>query len=318
MSRTGPLFVPALGSLAAFWPRREKFQAQAILRISRVVTDLERAEAFYRDALTFRTVRRQRSDRPMLAALGCADYGAEEVVMRLASQEIALVRFDVKGRPYPSGSRTNDLWFQHLALVVNDMDAAYSHLSSQASWRAISEGGPQSLPPANGAVRAFKFRDPDGHPLDLIWYPPGEGRAVWKRQAGPVFLGIDHSALSIASTSQSLRFYGALGFKIAGRSLNCGSAQSHLDKLSAARVCVTSLRPAQASSPGLELLDYRRSGRTARGIRLNDVATDWVTLAVASLRRRDSRRAVRDPDGHRLVLVEQGVGAAEGGEAAQT
>ena len=53
------------------------------------------------------------------------------------------------------------------------------NLSAAAGWRPISEGGPQLLPPSNGAVRAFKFRDPDGHPLELIWFPPGQGRAVW-------------------------------------------------------------------------------------------------------------------------------------------
>jgi catechol 2,3-dioxygenase-like lactoylglutathione lyase family enzyme len=298
------LFLAATALLAACWPHRRKVQAQRILRVSRVVADLERAEVFYRDALTFRTVRRGRSDDAILASLGFAGGAAEEVVMRLGAQEIALVRFDAKGRPYPSGSRTYDLWFQHLAVVVNDIDAAFSHLSSQPGWRPISEGGPQSLPPANGAVRAFKFRDPDGHPLELIRFPPGEGRAIWRQGgAAQTFLGIDHSALSVSSTPRSLRFYRTLGFRIAERSLNRGTAQARLDGLSDARVRVTGLRPALASGPGLELLDYRRAGRTA-AVRLNDAATDWVTLGVASSRRRVCH-AVRDPDGHRLVLIDQ-------------
>ncbi len=289
--------------------RRRQFQAECILRVSRVVSDLDRAEALYRDGLGFHAMTRGRSDTATLAALGWDDADAEEVVMRLGAQDIALVRFARQGRPYPRDSRSDDLWFQHLAIVVNDMDVAYAHLSSHAGWRPISEGGPQLLPPSNGAVRAFKFRDPDGHPLELIWFPPGQRRAVWHdgTSAAP-FLGIDHSALSVASTSRSLAFYRALGLRVSARSVNRGPAQERLDGLPSARVRVTSLRPVSASSPGLELLGYRPSGRAAGMVFPNDLVTDWVTLAVRPSSG-DSSFAVQDPDGHRLVLVHQGAGA---------
>ena len=242
--------------------RHRQFQAERILRVSRVVSDLDRAEAFYRDGLQFYTMTRGHSD---VAALGCADADAEEVVMRLGAQDIALVRFATQGRPYPRDSRSDDLWFQHLAIVVNDMDLAYAHLSSHAGWRPISEGGPQLLPPCNGAVRAFKFRDPDGHPLELIWFPPGQSRSEWHKSASNApFLGIDHTALSVASTSRSLAFYRALGLRVTERSLNRGPAQESLDGLPSARVRVTALRAITATSPGLELLGYRPSGRARR------------------------------------------------------
>jgi catechol 2,3-dioxygenase-like lactoylglutathione lyase family enzyme len=289
--------------------RRRQFQAERILRVSRVVSDLDRAEAFYRDGLQFYTMRRGHSDMAALAALGCADAHAEEVVMRLGAQDIALVRFATQGRPYPRESRSNDLWFQHLAIVVNDMDLAYAHLSSHAGWRPISEGGPQLLPPCNGGVRAFKFRDPDGHPLELIWFPPGKSRSEWhKRASNAPFLGIDHTALSVASTSRSLAFYRALGLRVTERSLNRGPAQERLDGLPSARVRVTGLRPITATSPGLELLGYRPSGRAAGRVFPNDVMTDWITLAVRPSSGHSSC-AIQDPDGHRLVLVDQGVGA---------
>jgi catechol 2,3-dioxygenase-like lactoylglutathione lyase family enzyme len=215
--------------LAAGMPRRRQSQAERILRVSRVVSDLDRAEAFYRDGLGFRVIARGRSDQGALAALGIGD-GAEEVVMRLGAQDIALVRFARQGRPYPRDSRSDDLWFQHLAIVVNDMDVAYAHLSSHAGWRPISEGGPQLLPPSNGAVRAFKFRDPDGHPLELIWFPRAQGRTVWHQKvSAALFLGIDHSALSVSSTSRSLAFYRALGLRVSERSVNRGPAQERLD-----------------------------------------------------------------------------------------
>ena len=129
------------------------------------------------------------------------------------------------------------------------MDLAYAHLSSHGGWRPISEGGPQLLPPSNGAVRAFKFRDPDGHPLELIWFPPGQGRAVWHQKvSAALFLGIDHSALSVASTPRSLAFYRALGLRVSERSVNWGPAQERLDGVPGARVRVTSLRPVSAAS----------------------------------------------------------------------
>ena len=288
---------------------RRQFQAERILRVSRVVSDLDNAEAFYRDGLQFHTVTRGRSDMATLAALGWADAGAEEVVMRLGAQDIALVRFAAQGRPYPQDSRSDDLWFQHLAIVVDDMDAAYAHLSLSTVCRPISDGGPQLLPPSNGAVRAFKFRDPDGHPLELIWFPPGQGRAVWHNgQSAAPFLGIDHSALSVASTSRSLAFYRALGLRVSGRSVNRGPAQERLDSVPGARVRVTGLRPISAASPGLELLAYRPSGRAAGMVFPNDLVTDWITLAVRPSPGASSC-ALQDPDGHRLVLVDRGAGA---------
>jgi catechol 2,3-dioxygenase-like lactoylglutathione lyase family enzyme len=295
--------------LAASTSRRRRLQAHRIVRISRVVADLDRAEAFYRDSLGFRVVARGWSDKATLAALGHGDGDALEVVMRLGAQDIALVHFSAQGRPYPLDSRSDDLWFQHLAIVVNDMDAAYAHLSSHTGWRPISEGGPQTLPPSNGSVWAFKFRDPDGHPLELIWFPPGQGRPVWHGDAshGP-FLGIDHCALSIASTPRSLRFYRGLGLRVSARSLNHGPAQIRLDAVADVRVRVTGLRPASATGPGLELLSYQPPGRPAGMIFPNDVAADWVTLAV-NLSPGASPRAVQDPDGHRLVLVDQGASA---------
>jgi catechol 2,3-dioxygenase-like lactoylglutathione lyase family enzyme len=298
-----PLAAVAVLLAARDW-RRRRSHSRRILRITRVVSDLDRAEAFYRDALGFSAVARGRAT---LAALGLDDEGAREVVMRLGAEIIALVRPATLGRPYPPDSRSNDLWFQHLAIVVSDMDAAYAHLAACPDWRAISEG-PQLLPPSDGAVRAFKFRDPDGHPLELIWFPPGQGRAVWQQDAsGALFLGIDHSALSIASTWRSLGFYRALGWRVSDQTLNRGPAQDRLDGLAGVRVRVTGLRPASASGPGLELLAYRPPGRPAGITCPNDVATDWVTVAV-SPPRGDASRVVRDPDGHLLLLGDQRAG----------
>lgn len=296
------LAVASLLALRAALRRRAPAGAVRVVRVSRVVADLDRAEAFYRDALGFRIVGRGPSDPAALAALGLPGTVAEEAVMRLGGDEVALVRLVPPGRPYPAGSRSDDLWFQHLAVVVADMDAAHARVLAQGRAQPVSQGGPQTLPPADGRVRAWKFRDPDGHPLELLWFPPGGGRAVWRgHPLGAVFLGIDHSALAISSGARSLRFYRRLGFNVAARSRNAGPAQSRLDGLPSARLRVFSLRPASPDGPGLELLAYQPPGRSAAGVYPGDVAADWTTVAGPRVTGAPPR-CVRDPDGHLLLL----------------
>lgn len=152
-------------------------------------------------------------------------------------------------------------------------------------------------------MRAWKFRDPDGHPLELLWFPPGGGRAVWRQYpAGSVFLGIGHSALAVSGAARSLRFCRGLGFKVAGRSRNAGPARSRLDGLPGSRLRVLSLRPEAADGPGLELLAYRPPGRPATDIRPGDTAADWTTVEMPGLSGAGPR-CVRDPDGHLLLLT---------------
>lgn len=295
-------------------PRHRWVQSESILKISRIVADAARSETFYCNALGFRTVSRSALDPGVETALGLTGRHALEVSLRLGADELALVQLDAPGRPYPADSRSDDLWFQHLAIVVGDMDAAHAHLRAQGAYRPISADGPQDLPPNAGGVRAFKFRDPDGHPLELLWLPPGAGRSIWHRRraaeggAGP-FLGIDHSGVAVSSTRRSLAFYRALGLHVTSRSLQSGTAQSRLDGLGAAQVRVTGLRPASADGPGIELLAYRPPGRALENPAIADLATDWITIEAltagdggGSLSR---TRALTDPDGHRYVLLGQ-------------
>jgi catechol 2,3-dioxygenase-like lactoylglutathione lyase family enzyme len=292
---------------------------ECLTYVTRLVSDLAAAETFYCDALGFRRLRSGEFeggiDFPLDPAWGAA---ARQVVLQLGTETLALVQPSPAASTYPADSRSNDLWFQHLAIVVSDMDRAYAHLCARPGWRAISTGGPQRLPASSGGVRAFKFRDPDGHPLELLWFPANQGRAQWRQRqnASSVFLGIDHTALSISETRRSLRFYAALGWTIRYRSLNRGTRQASLDGLDGARVRVLGLRAASSTGPGIELLAYRPPGRGAAPLA---PANPFVPPSSCSLA--DDRTALAgpasigpaaigpqtlsDPDGHRLVVCDQ-------------
>ena len=236
-------------------------QVQRIRAIGLTVSDVERSRDFYTQALGFESV----SD----ITVEGQDYSALEdvalaririVTLQLQDEFIELMHYlNIEGKPIPENSQSTDLWFQHFAIVVSDMDRAYTHLQSFTFGRISDQ--PQTMPPeipdATG-VRAFKFLDPDGHDLELIWFPQDKGQDKWHQNNHRLFLGIDHSALAVANTEQTLKFYrDLLGMHVEGSSLHQGEIQAHLDGLPEATVQVTSLRPAQGGL-GIELLDYTR------------------------------------------------------------
>jgi catechol 2,3-dioxygenase-like lactoylglutathione lyase family enzyme len=110
-------------------------------------------------------------------------------------------------------------------------------------------------------VSAFKFRDPEGHPLEFIAFPDNHQSSVWRfKSANSLYLGIDHSAISVADTERSVGFYQALGFKVSEHSLNQGVEQARLDAVPDATVDVTALGFHDQAVPHLELLCYRGEG----------------------------------------------------------
>lgn len=156
--------------------------------------------------------------------------------------------------------------FQHIAIVAGDMDAAMRRLARHAPIPISTDGAAVQLPARSGGVIAFKFRDPDGHALELIGLPPGTGNPKWQRMAarGPT-LGIDHSAIGVISVERSLAFYvGLLGFRESARQLNHGEAQARLDGVDAPEVEVVSLSPDAAETPHVELLCYRAPAPRSR------------------------------------------------------
>ncbi len=221
------------------------------------VADMERSLDFYTQVLPFRVAHIGETSGDALDRLtGIHGARAQVVSLVLGTEHIQLTQYTAPrtGRMIPSDSRSHDRWFQHLALVVSDMDAAYAQLQA-AGIKPVSTA-PQTLPPsipAAAGIRAYYFRDPDGHNLELIWYPPGKGQPRWQNR-DVLFLGIDHTAIVVGDTAVSRRIYEQLGFQLAGTSLNFGQEQEQLNAVAGCRVEITGWRVGEGL--GIEFLAY--------------------------------------------------------------
>jgi len=299
--------------------------------IGLTVSDLDRSIEFYANVLSFEKISEQEFDGEAYEHLeGVFGLRVRSARMRLGDEFIELSEFLApRGRPMPPDAHSNDRWFQHIAVITPDMDRAYRWLRDHKVQHASS--GPQRLPDWNknaGGIRAFYFRDPDGHPLEVLAFPADKGNAKWHVSSDKLFLGIDHTAIVISDTDASLRFYcDVLGLQVAGESENYGPEQERLNNVFGARLRITSLRA--ASGPGVEFLEYLapRDGRpypadekpndlvhwqtkfqgisaaeaerNFRNVRAPLVSTNVVDLA--------GRKSiiVRDPDGHAVEISEQ-------------
>ncbi|MHC5672058.1 VOC family protein [Nostoc sp.] len=268
-------------------PSQKYIQVQRIRAIGLTVTNCvgvarrrHRSLEFYKEALGFELVSDITVEGQDYSDLqDVAEAKVRIITLRLGDELIELMEYlKIQGKPIPSDSQSNDLWFQHLAIVVSDMDRAYAHLRS-FPIEAISVS-PQTMPPDNEAsagVRAFKFKDPDGHDLELIWFPPDKGKDKWHQNSDRLFLGIDHSAIAVSNTEQSLHFYcDLLGMQIDSRSLNWQSTQTRLDNLPGAKVQITALRTVQ-DGVGIELLDYILPGKG------RPIPSDWKSCDIAKV-----------------------------------
>jgi catechol 2,3-dioxygenase-like lactoylglutathione lyase family enzyme len=303
--------------------------------IGMTVSDMDRAVAFYSQVLTFQKV----SDTEVFGSEierleGVFGMRARIVRMKLGGETIELTEYlTPRGRPIPVDSRSNDHWFQHIAIIVSDMEKAYRVLRQNRVQHASA--GPQRLPDWNknaGGIRAFYFKDPDDHVLEILQFPEDKGNPKWHRPTDRLFLGIDHTAIVVSDTDASLKFYrDVLGFQIGGESENYGAEQEHLNNVFGARLRITSIHA--ASGPSIELLQYlaptdgrpfppdtRASDLWHWQTRLVITNADsamqhlyaakgaWISPGAVTLSKSLAgfRKAltIRDPDGHALQAVE--------------
>src|SRR4029079_17052757 len=143
------------------------------------VSDMDRAVAFYSTVLTFEKVSDIEVAGENFEHLeGVFGLRMRVVRMRLGDEFIELTEYLVpKGRPIPVDSRSNDRWFQHIAIIVSDMDKAYAWLRHNKVEYASTE--PQRLPDWNknaAGISAFYFKDPDKHPIEVLHFPSDKGQ----------------------------------------------------------------------------------------------------------------------------------------------
>lgn len=293
-------------------------QTGAVREIAIRVADLDRSVRFYSDVLSFTA-----ADDPSAGRMtrDSENKRARSKILRLGSEQIVL--YQAAGdevAEVPADSKSNDLWFQHLAIVVSDMERAYSRLERYKV--AHVSPAPQELPQWNekaGGIKAYYFQDPDRHNLELIWFPRDKGPSIWQQPDGRLFLGIDHTAIAVKDTEASLKFYrDELGFTIAGSSENFGPEQEMLNNVAGAHLLITSLRT--PAGPGVELLQYvsPAGGRPRQQPKKNDLSdTETVIVipadnfskkspapsATVSSEPVPAGQIIRDPDGHAVTIV---------------
>ena len=304
--------------------------------IGMTVSDMDASVDFYSRVLSFEKV----SDVEVAGEdyerlQGVFGLRMRVVRLKLGDEFIELTEYlTPKGRPVPVDSRSNDRWFQHIAIITSDMEKAYALLRQHKVEHAST--GPQRLPDWNqnaGGIKAFYFRDPDKHWLEILQFPEGKGDGKWQ-QKHKLFLGIDHTAIVVGDTDASLKFYrDVLGLSVAGASENYGTEQEHLNNVFGARLRITSLRAA-GGGPGIEFLEYL-APRDGRPLPADARAPDlfhWQTTLVVNTADTFAKRLVaensrfvspgvvtlsektlgfskgllaRDPDGHVMALLEK-------------
>ena len=302
-----------------------------IHRVTLIVSDLDLAEDDYVRTFGCRVVQRGDIDPALIRVLCIRQARGRRSLLRLGRERIELLEFtDSAGRPYPPGSTSTDLWFQHMAIVVTDMRHAYQRVMANRRFRPISRNGPVRLPETSGGVTAFKFRDHDGHPLELLAFPPGHVPGPWRTaNATRPFLGVDHTAIAVSDTARSVRFFTSVfGFSTGTRTENCGPEQDGLDDVEGVHVSVTRLAP-DLPAPRMELLHYHVGPRRPipPDTASNDIVATHSVVRVASLGATAAQLACRGvpltgddfmtlsggmraalisgPDGHRFLAEER-------------
>jgi len=312
-------------------------QVNKVEAIGITVSDMQRSVKFYSEILGFKKV----SDVELYGSeyeqlQGIFGLRMRVVRMQLGDEFIDLTDYITSGgRSIPENSMSNDLIFQHIAIVVSDMDKAYLQLRNRMVMHVST--APQTIPASNKAaagVKAFYFHDPDMHNLELIYFPKDKGQPKWQQQApGKLFLGIDHTAIGVSNTDSSLHFYeGILGIMRKGDSWNMGTEQAHLNFVEGASLHITGLRA--ASGPGIEFLEYLKPGpgkpfpadtrsddiwywQTMLVVddadklykQLGDAGYTMVSKQLVSLKTKSGKQwkafIVHDRDGHAVLLVQE-------------
>lgn len=330
------LMLAGLALLLSFYCYTQS--ALEVKKVTFTVNDLEKSVSFFEDILSFKTVEEYTLNNDLvqyLYGLNSSKVFVKITKLKLGDEIIELQEFidEENVSQIPLNSKSTDLWFQHIAIVVSDMDKAYD-IMRNSDIQHVSTS-PQTLPeylPNAAGIKAFYFQDIDRHVLELIYFPKDKGNPKWQNTTNEIFLGIDHTAIGIANTNASTTFYeDVIGLKTAGHSENYGSEQERLNQVFGAHLWISGLKAQEGF--GVEFLEYL-SPPGGRPYPVNSIPTDlwhWHTTitihdldlvyeklvtgkhqiisnGLVDLNKNLFGGAkgvmVRDPDGHAVLLIE--------------
>ena len=170
-----------------------------------------------------------------------------------------------RGRAAPTDSRSNDAWFQHVAIITNDIEQAYLWLRRHKVQHVST--GPQAaagLEPEGGRDRRLLLPDTGRHPLEILEFTARQGRrALAPAERAHLPRDRSHRDRGRRHRAQPPRLSGHARLRVAGAGENWGPEQERLNQVFGARLRITTLRA--DAGPGIELLEYLtpRTGRPA-------------------------------------------------------
>ena len=304
--------------------------------VGMTVSNMEQSIEFYSKVLSFQKIKdTEVAGEDWEKLQGVFGLRMRIVQMQLGDEIISLMEYlTPQGRPIPVDSRSNDRWFQHIAIVVSDMDRAYQQVR-QHNIRHTSTS-PQQLPAWNkklGGVKAFYFKDPDGHNLELIAFPADKAPEKWLKDTDKLFLGIDHSAVGVKNAEASFALYrDRLNLELMLQAENYGNEFEHITCVFGSRVQVNSMQG--EAGIGFELLEYIAptdgrnmpidsracdlwhyqtvimvSNLASLADRLRSAPCQFISPGIVKMSNRElgfsQGLSIRDLDGHVLHLVEE-------------
>jgi len=142
-----------------------KIMIEAIRHTGIVVTEMGRALEFYRDLLGLEVVLDREQGGEFLAELMALEGVRMRVVMLQApdGNKVELFEFHSHPKEAPGKVETSDIGCSHLAVAIDDLEAAYEELSQ----KGIQFNCPPVVSP-DGYAKVAYCHDPDGTIVELV------------------------------------------------------------------------------------------------------------------------------------------------------
>ena len=125
---------------------------KSVEAVGMTVSDIDRSVEFFSKVLSFEKISDVEVHGEEYEKLqGLFGLRMRVARMKLGNETVELIQYLApEGRPIQADWRSNDHAFQHIAIVVSDMDQAYQQLRAHKIRHAST--GPQTIPASNKAA----------------------------------------------------------------------------------------------------------------------------------------------------------------------